>query len=308
MGKDSVRMLFTGAGGFVGSRMSAYYERPQPDGMTVLAKGFTHKDMDICDVEAVRAVFYRERPQIVIHTAAISNTTTCEDEPQLSQRVNVEGVRNLAECCKECGAKLIFFSSDQVYNGSSGQNPHKEDEALMPQNVYGRDKLEAEKICRTVCPDSVVLRLTWMYDYPSSQFQKNGGILLNILGAMEKGMPILGAVHEYRGLTYVWEVIGNLYKLFELPGGIYNYGSTNDCCTYEVIQYAVQLLRGSPDMVRADEERFRDNPRNLSMDTGKAVLAGIVFSDTKAGICRSHQIHRRCTGLHGNGESHENAF
>ena len=152
------RILVTGASGFVGSRFVERWKKKY----TILAPG--HGEMDITDVVSVERYCMEEVPDVVVHLAAISNTGYCEQHPEESSRVNVEGTCNMALASARCGAKLVFFSSDQVYNGNRESGLLTEDIAVAPENVYGRHKLEAEQRVLGICPETVALRATWMYD------------------------------------------------------------------------------------------------------------------------------------------------
>ena len=90
--------------------------------------------------------------------------------------------------------------------------PLKEEDVLQPVNFYGRHKLEAEQRALWNLPDAVGLRLTWMYDLPNSSMKLNTNILVNLQKAYDEGAQIKAATHEYRGVTYVWEVIKNIEK------------------------------------------------------------------------------------------------
>lgn len=99
------RWLVTGANGFLGSRLMKFYQEKYE------ITGAHHGNLDITD-EAAAAEFVRAAaPQLVIHCAAISNTGTCQENPGLSEAVNVNGAVNLARACRETGSRLIFMSS-----------------------------------------------------------------------------------------------------------------------------------------------------------------------------------------------------
>jgi len=160
-----MKILITGAGGFVGSRLAEYYGKKY-DVWTP-----SHHEFDFTDQEAARAGIAGYQPDVVLHCAAISDVGTCEKNPELSQKVNVEGTVNLAVCCAEAGIKLVYCSSDQVYVRSRYEDesaeeyltPWKEEDGKDPKPLYGKHKLTAEQICQKICPSSVGLRLTWMY-------------------------------------------------------------------------------------------------------------------------------------------------
>jgi dTDP-4-dehydrorhamnose reductase len=126
----------TGAGGLIGSQIV----RAVPAGWA--ARGLTRADFDLTDFTALRSVFQRERPQLVIHCAAMSKTGACEANPAAAQLNNVEVTRVLCELAAEI--PLIFFSTDLVFDGTRGH--YAESDEPNPLNVYARTKLEAERV------------------------------------------------------------------------------------------------------------------------------------------------------------------
>lgn len=277
------KILITGATGFLGSRLALYYK----DKYELLLP--THGELNVSREEAVMAYMEESRPDIVIHCAALSNTWYCEQHPEDSHRVNVQGTVKLAKACKNIGAKLIFMSSDQVYNGTPMLGPLKESDVFQPVNVYGRHKLEAEQRALRNNPTSVGLRLTWMYDLPESQMKLNSNILVNLHKAIHEATTIKAAIHEYRGVTDVWEVVRNMEKVFAMPGGVYNYGSCNAINSYE-LNLRVASMMGVKDhsaLVLPDEERFCEQTRNLTMDCSAIAEYDIHFNDSVEGIERA---------------------
>ena len=124
----------------------------------------SHSDLDITSKDAVENFIASTRADAILHLAAISDTGYCEEHPQESYMVNVVSVENIAMAAASHGIKLIWFSSDQVYNGCTEPGLLSEDTVVSPENHYGRHKLLAEKRALEICPDSVALRATWMYD------------------------------------------------------------------------------------------------------------------------------------------------
>ena len=164
--------------------------------------------------------------------------------------------------------------------------PLHEEDVLQPVNIYGQHKLEAEQRAQRNLPDSVGLRLTWMYDLPDSKLKLNSNLLVNVQKAGREGADLRVATHEYRGVTNVWEVVRNLEKAFALPGGIYNFGSGNMLDSYSLHLKAAQLLGfDEPEKwILPDEERFCEQPRNLTMDDSLIEKYGIHFLDSVEGI------------------------
>ncbi|MGM9693680.1 MAG: SDR family oxidoreductase [Alloprevotella sp.] len=274
------KLLITGSSGFLGSRV-AYFYKEKYDLLLP-----THNELNICREEAVRAYLEEHRPDIVVHCAALSNTWFCEQHPEESHRVNVQGTVRVAKACKLIGAKLVFMSSDQVYNGTPTLGSLKEEAMVQPVNAYGRHKLEAEQRTLWNLPEAVGLRLTWMYDLPDCGMNLNSNVLVNLHNAFREGKTIQAATHEFRGVTYVWEVVRNMEMTFSLPGGIYNFGSGNVLNSHALFLKAAELmsLPHPAAWILPDEERFSEQVRNLTMDCSLIERHDIHFPDSIEGI------------------------
>ena len=178
------------------------------------------------------------------------------------------------------GAKLVLFSSDQVYSGAAQEGPLPETLSLSPSNIYGQHKLEAEQRVLEVLPDAVFLRVPWMYDLPGYQLPIRGNLPLNLLRAALRGTPVQFSAHDWRGISFVREVIENLYPALSLPGGVYNFGSSNDRSMVETARQFAELLGIS---VAIEITNWH---RNLRMDGCKAAAQGITFCSTQEGFAR----------------------
>lgn len=262
------KILVTGAGGFVGARILEMWR-----GRFELS-AFPPDFLRTADETAVRRFITAERPDVIVHTAALSNTQVCQQHPEESFRANVLLPEWVAAAAAETGAKLLSFSSDQVYAGVQQPGPLAEALPLSPANVYGRHKLEAEARVMARCPDAVALRLPWMYDLPGGRLPIRGNLPLNLLQAAKTGEVLHFSRRDHRGVGYVREVIENLVPAMELPGGVYNFGSECDGDMVETARCFATLLQVD---VKIEES---DLTRNLAMDTGKLRAHGIEFSST----------------------------
>ena len=276
------KILITGASGFVGGRVTntfkEIFELVTP----------THDELDVTSADDVERFIKETGPDAILHLAAISNTGYCEEHPDESFLVNVVSVENLARAAAAHGCKLVWFSSDQVYNGNLECGLLSEEAEVSPENHYGRHKLLAEQRALEICPDSVALRATWMYDAERPGMKTHGNFVLNFAQAIKNGTPLRFATREFRGITWVEEVVRNLPYTFELPGGVYNFGAENHLNTYETARrYAEILGCDSEGIVIADTERFAQHIRNISISMQKAYEASkgrIHFLDTTEGL------------------------
>ncbi|NLL77561.1 MAG: NAD(P)-dependent oxidoreductase [Clostridiales bacterium] len=272
-----MRILLTGANGFLASRLCIALKKHE-------VMGLTRGQMDFTDGNEVEKKVREISPDIIIHCGAVSDIGTCEKEPELSHKVNVLGTENIAKACGKFGAKLMFCSSDQVYLGHTGTNPHSEEESLCPPHVYGKQKLQAERKCLEFNEDSVILRLSWMYDKETRIGIEHGNLVTNVLQAVQEGKEVRYPVFDFRSITNVWEVAANMEKAFSIPPGIYNFGSENDLCTCDVVRHILKLKNISGINVVENRESFADKHRNLRMDIKKIREFGIDFRSTAEGL------------------------
>lgn len=281
MGFVMKRLLVTGASGFFGRRIVNFYKGEYEICAPV------HDQMDITDEKSVLAVFENFHPDFVIHSAAVSDLETCEKEPEKSWKINVDGSRNIAAASARFHAKCLLCSSDQVYFGSRAKGPHSEDELVEPANLYGKGKKRAEEECLEENPGCVVLRLSWMYDTKTVSGQEHNDFFRTLISRLETSGELCYPVYDVRGITDVNEVIWNLGKALQLPGGIYNFGSSNDKNTYETVLAMFEELKWDVGRIRKNEDAFVSNPRNISMDLKKLNDSGIFFSSTLEALVRN---------------------
>ena len=262
------KMLITGASGFLGSRAVKYFA----DRYEICAP--SHQEMDITNEKAVYEVMEAFRPDVVIHCAAMSNVGQCQKEPEVSWARNVDGSVSIAKASKEYGAKCLLCSSDQVY-------------FAVPNNIYAKEKLEAEKQGLLVNPDSVFLRLSWMYDPALTSTEERNDFFTSLLPKLTTDEMVSYAIHDRRGITDVNEVIANMEKALEIPGGIYNFGSPNDKTVYETVVELFTRLGLDPSRVTENKEAFQDSPRDLTMNQEMLNQFDIYFLDTTDALIRN---------------------
>jgi len=282
--KSNYRCIaLTGANGFLGSRLFAFL-RTHAYTVVPISSHLYKRGAGVDMQYELANVFCQAQPDVLIHTAAISDTGCCENNPSDSFDSNVNFTSVCAQLCEQIGCKMIFTSSDQVYSALLA-GEHSENTALS-SNVYGRHKLEAEAAASRFCPDTVSLRLTWMYDLLSCGMKTHNNILLRIIRAAMANTPIKFSSTDFRGITYVYEVVKNIEAAFELDGGVYNFGSGSSHSAYDIactIMNAIGLGGRCDELIIKDEN---STPRDIRMDTAKAQAHGIYFSDSCEGILK----------------------
>ena len=255
-------ILVTGATGFVGAKI-----------MEMCPNVVACPSLRNATEDQVRRIVEESGADAIIHTAAISDIGTCQQNPEASYIANVQLPVYLAKASKNI--KLICFSSDQVYSGSDKMGPYTEDMA-KPDNLYSQHKLEMEQRVLDIAPDAVMLRAQWMYDY----YLKKGNYLMNILNATQ---PLAFSSQQYRGLTYVKEVAENVPNLLRLPGGAYNFGSESAQSMYDITKEFLSLIGRDIPLTDAPPRH------NLWMDCAKVKSCGVTFSSVEEGLRRCAQ-------------------
>lgn len=112
--------------------------------------------LDVTDRESTLSIFREIRPGLAIHAAALARVDYCEEQPQEAQKINVEGTENVAMAARETGTKLIYISTDSVFDGECGM--YGEEAAPHPINNYARTKLAGEKTVQHLTENSIIVR------------------------------------------------------------------------------------------------------------------------------------------------------
>ncbi len=158
------RALITGAGGQVGLELQA----AQPNGWSVVACGSA--ELDVTQADRVRAVVRRERPDVVIHAAAFTEVDRAESDVERAEAVNVRGTEHVAEAVRTIDARLLYVSTDFVFDGASGR-PYTPDDTPKPLGVYGRTKLAGERAAQRILGDrALIVRTAWVYSWHGRNF------------------------------------------------------------------------------------------------------------------------------------------
>ncbi|WP_188399479.1 dTDP-4-dehydrorhamnose reductase [Sporomusa sp. GT1] len=150
-----MKVLITGANGQLGR---ALVKRLQ--GCQILALGSA--DMDITDCKKTFQTIVSYRPEAVIHAAAYTSVDAAETDVHLAYAVNAIGTQNVAAACLECRAKLVYVSTDYVFDGLLGRAYHEFDQT-NPQSVYGKSKLAGERLARHIVNRLFIVRTSWLY-------------------------------------------------------------------------------------------------------------------------------------------------
>ena len=159
-----MRCLITGAGGLLGSALSTVMDRR---GME--CKALTKSDLDVTDGSATERCISAENPHIVFHCAAFTNVDMAEFERNTSIAVNAGGASNVAEACKAVGSRMVYFSTDYIFDGTK-RTPYSPNDEPGPLSAYGESKLAGEHIAAASGVDLLLVRTSWLYGSVGKNF------------------------------------------------------------------------------------------------------------------------------------------
>lgn len=188
-------VLVTGSNGLLGQKLT---EKILAEGRVKLIatskganrypvnEGYVYAEMDILDANNVRAVIEQYQPDVIIHTAAMTNVDICEGNKENCIRLNVEAVATLLSLCEEKHIHLIHLSTDFVFDGANG--PYSEGDEVNPLSYYGESKVKAEELIKASKVNWVIIRTILVYGITNDMSRSN--IVLWAKAALEKGNPI----------------------------------------------------------------------------------------------------------------------
>lgn len=223
-----MRILITGAQGQLGHALQQAFS----------GEDLILKDLPEFDLTQSNSEFQivAARPSVILHVGAYTNVDGAEREPDRALAVNVQGTTFVARAAATLNARLIYVSTDYVFDGTQ-VTPYGEEDMPHPINVYGQSKREGEVAALTGCPNTLVVRTAWLYGHAGSNFVKT---IMRLAG--EK--PFLEVVGDQRGSpTNAGDLAFALKDLLVSDlQGICHVTNTGDCTWHEFAEAIVSLM------------------------------------------------------------------
>jgi dTDP-4-dehydrorhamnose reductase len=199
------------------------------------------KTLDITNPENCQAIFEEFQPNFCINCAAYTAVDKAESEADLANQINVVGVKNLAESCKECQTTLIHLSTDFVFDGEKNV-PYTETDLPNPKNVYGQTKLEGEQTIQALLEKYYIIRTSWVYSEFGNNFYKT---MLRLASERES----LNVVNDQIGtptnanclaMTII-DIIQHSTSSNQPSYGIYHFSNEGVCSWYDFAKKIFEL-------------------------------------------------------------------
>ena len=262
-----MRVLVTGIRGQLGYDVMKVLAARGIEGI-----GVNSDDMDITSSDAVDAVMDRVKPDAVIHCAAWTAVDAAEDHEKEARAVNVDGTANIAGACARLGAKLMYFSTDYVFDGE-GTRPWRPEDKTGPVSVYGKSKLDGENAVRRLLPDRhFIVRLQWVYGINGKNFVKT------MLKLAETHDRLTVVDDQVGGPSYTPDIARLAVDMIATEEyGTYHAANTGYCSWYEFAKaiFAEAGISIQVDPVSSDQYPAKaKRPHNSRLDTSKLTEHG----------------------------------
>ena len=197
--------------------------------------GLDIPEHDITDARGIAATITGFQPEVVIHSAALTNVDQCAQEPELALRVNGLGTRNVALACQSCGAALVAVSTNEVFDGTLGR-PYYEHETANPINAYGRSKWAGEVYARMFLSRLYIVRTAWLYARGGNNFPAK------IVQAADKYGQLRVVCDEISSPTFAPDLAEAIATLIHTEHyGIYHFTNEGACSRYDFARRILEL-------------------------------------------------------------------
>ena len=261
-----MKVLVTGVKGQLGYDVVNELEK-----RGLAAVGVDIEEMDITDAQSVDSVIREAAPDAVIHCAAYTAVDAAEDNVDVCRKVNAEGTANIARVCKDLNIKMMYISTDYVFDGQ-GERPWEPDDERNPLNVYGQTKYEGEVAVTDALDKYFIVRIAWVFGVNGKNFIK---AILN----KAQSVDTLTVVNDQFGSpTYTYDLARLLVDMIQTDKYGFYHATNEGICTWydfacEIICQAgleTKVLPVSADQYPAKAKR----PTNSRMSKEKLTENG----------------------------------
>lgn len=273
-----MRILITGANGFLSNYLIADLVKRKYE---VIATGkgncrikandaFVYEEMDFTEVESVKSVFDKHKPEVVVHAGAMSKPDDCETNKELAYKVNTEGSAYLLDAAKISNSFFIFISTDFVFDGIKGM--YNEDDIPAPVNYYGQTKLLAEEKVKEYAGEWSIVRTVLVYGRPQSGREN---LLTLVKKKNENGEVFKVFTDQLRTPTYVEDLASAIVSIIDIKAkGIFHVSGEDQLSPYEMVIKMADLYNLNKELIlpitKDDLEEKALRPPITGFDISKA--------------------------------------
>ena len=286
------KVLITGASGLLGGTLTLEARNRGWEVVAVYnthafhADGVTSVQADLADGGASERLVRRHRPDWIVHCAALTNVDWCEGHPDEAHRVNADVPRVLSRLACEVGARIVYISTDAVFDGATGD--YSEEDAPAPVNVYATAKLAGETAVLEAHPAAAVVR-TNIYGW---NMQEKLSLAERILSRLEAGQTVPGFTDVFFSPMLADDLADVLLDLMDRRlSGPYHVVASEKCSKYDFAVRVAEVFGLDPSLVQPTPidtvALSAQRPRDASLATGKMQKSlGRRMPDVRSGLLR----------------------
>ncbi|MBX2925111.1 MAG: SDR family oxidoreductase [Chitinophagaceae bacterium] len=227
--------------------------------------GALYKDVDITDKQAVWQLISGTAPDVIVHAAAMAQPDTCELDKEACRLTNVDATKFLCEAAASVHARMIYISTDFVFNGKEG--PYREDDIPDPVNYYGQSKLEAEEMVKNALKDWAIVRTVLVYGNILVGTRSN--VVTWVKDNLEKGNPIKVVSDQVRTPTYVGDLSDGIRLVIEKNArGIFHISGKEVFTPYEMALQVADYFHLNKDLMEKVDASVFSQPAQRPLKTG----------------------------------------
>ncbi len=240
--------------------------------------------LDITNKERLRKIFQETKPNIVIHTAAITNVDLCETNKKLAESVNVIGTKNIVEECKTFNSKLVYLSTSFVFDGA--KEKYFEDDTTCPTTFYGITKEKGEKLVADSGLDFLILRTDQPYSWKKKWQHTNS--IIRVIETIKSNNIHYEIIDWYNRPTYVPNFVHSMKKLIEMGSeGIYHLVGTDFFNRYEIALMVADFFDLNKEYIKpifSKELNLAVKRGNVNLDNTKIEKKGLKMVGIQEGL------------------------
>lgn len=268
-----MKILVTGSNGQLGQKLSLLLQKKGDVELVATARGKSaiklnkgvFRSLDICNASEVMEVFNEEKPDVVIHGAAMTLVDKCEAEREACWKANVTAVENIVKACSQVNAHLVHVSTDFIFDGSHG--PLDEDAQPAPVNFYGESKLAAEKLIMASPIDWCILRTVLVYGITNDLSRSN--IVLWVKESLEQGKTIQVVNDQWRTPTLAEDLaMGCFLAAYKQAHGIFNISGKDFITPYDIAVKTADFFGLDKSLIKPANSTTFKQPATRPLVTG----------------------------------------
>lgn len=277
-----MKFVITGSGGQLGREWVQFLTQKQ-----LSFRGFGSGELDITKPDVLNRTFEEEKPDVVINCAAYTAVDRAEREPEKAFLVNETGVRNIAECCRVYGAKMIHYSTDYVFPGQVEDRVkypkgYPEEAEIGPLGVYGRSKRAGEEALIDSHDEWLLFRISWLCGQYGSNFVKT-------MLRLGKEKETVRVVDDQTGSpSYAFDVVEKSFDLIrKRRKGIYHISSGGPVTWAGFAEQIFKEAGTGTTVIKIRSSEFPTDakrPAYSFLATNKIVREGLPVTDWKEGL------------------------